>query len=158
MLDREVILKIVTDRFPGKVTAVELIPAQNALTVDAGAIAELFSFIAASPELNMGYLSAITGIDRGDAIEIIYHVSSLEFRHKLTIKTKVERIGGTIESIQHIIPAANWFEREIWELYGVDFSNHPDLRRFLLPDDWDQGNPMLRDWEGRDFIRMPEVQ
>jgi len=158
VLEREVILKIVTDRFPGKVTAVELVPPQNAVNVDASAIAELFSFLAASPELNMNYLSAITGIDRGDAIEIIYHVSSLEFRHKLTIKTKVERIGGTIESIQHIIPAANWFEREIWELYGVDFSNHPDLRRFLLPDDWDQGNPMLRDWEGRDFIRMPEVQ
>ncbi|MGB5105983.1 MAG: NADH-quinone oxidoreductase subunit C [Candidatus Zixiibacteriota bacterium] len=158
MLEREAILKLVTDKFPGKVTAAELVPAQTAVAIEADVTAEFFKFAAESPELDMNYLSAITGIDRGDAIEIVYHVSSLEFRHMLTVKTKVERLGGRIDSIQQIIPAANWFEREIWELYGVDFTNHPDLRRFLLPDDWDQGNPMLRDWEGGDFIRMPEVQ
>jgi len=156
--DHDKILKLLTDRFPGKVSALELTPVQTAVFAEAASIVELFTFLVENAELKTNYLSTITGIDRTDFIEIIYIVSSLEYKHKIIIKTKVDRIGGKIDSIQHIIPAANWFEREVWELYGVDFVNHPDLRRFLLPDDWDQGNPMLRDWDGRDFIRMPEVQ
>lgn len=158
MADRDTILKLLTEKFPGKVSALELSPAQTAVSVEATSIVELITFLVESAGLKMNYLSAITGIDRTDHIEIVYFVSSLEHKHMLTVKTKVDRIGGKIDSIQHIIPAANWFEREVWELYGVDFVNHPDLRRFLLPDDWDQGNPMLRDWDGRDFVRMPEVQ
>jgi NADH-quinone oxidoreductase subunit C len=158
LLDRESIIKLLTETFPGRVSSVDLNPPQIAVATESAAIVELFAFISEHADLKMNYLSAITGIDRTDFIEIVYFVSSLEYKQMLVIKTKVDRIGGKIESIQHIIPAANWFEREIWELYGVDFVNHPDLRRFLLPDDWDQGNPMLRDWDGRDFIRMPEVQ
>ena len=158
MADNDTILALLTAKFPGKVNALELAPAQTAVTVEADAIVDLFAYLVENPDLKMNYLSAISGVDLTESIGIVYFVSSLEYRHKLTIKTKVDRIGGRINSIQHIIPAANWFEREIWELYGVDFVNHPDLRRFLLPDDWDQGNPMLRDWDGRDFIRMPEVQ
>ena len=158
MADKDAIISLLTGKLAGKITVPELVPAQTVIAVESGMIVELFAFLAENADLKMNYLSAITGIDRTDHIELVYFVSSLEYRHKLTIMTKVDRLGGKIESIQHIIPAANWFEREIWELYGVDFVNHPDLRRFLLPDDWDQGNPMLRDWEGRDFVRMPEVQ
>ncbi len=158
MADHDTIAKLLTDKFPGKVSALELLPAQTAVFVEATSVVEFFTFLVENADLKMNYLSTITGIDRTDFIEIVYFVSSLEHKHMLTVKTKVDRIGGKIDSIQHIIPAANWFEREVWELYGVDFVNHPDLRRFLLPDDWDQGNPMLRDWDGRDFIRMPEVQ
>lgn len=158
MADNDTILRLLTARFPDKVSALELVPVQTAVSVEAGTIVDLFAYLVENPDLKMNYLSAISGVDRTDFIEIVYFVTSLEYKHKLTIKTKVDRIGGKINSIQHLIPAANWFEREIWELYGVDFVNHPDLRRFLLPDDWDQGNPMLRDWDGRDFIKMPEVQ
>ena len=158
MADKDAIIALLNGKFAGKITMPELVPAQTVIAVESEMIVELSAFLAENADLKMNYLSAITGIDRTDHIELVYFVSSLEYRHKLTIMTKVDRLGGKIKSIQHIIPAANWFEREIWELYGVDFVNHPDLRRFLLPDDWDQGNPMLRDWEGRDFVRMPEVQ
>ncbi len=157
MADSETILRLVCERFPTQVARLDIVPAQTAVSVDSASIVEFFKFIVETPELDFGYFSAITGVDRTDHIELVYFVSSLQHKHKLTIKTKVERAGGKIDSIQAVIPAANWFEREIWELYGVDFVGHPDLRRFLLADDWDQGHPMLRDWEGRDFIRMPEV-
>lgn len=158
MADTATITQLLTQRFPGQVTALEMVPPQTAVSVDPAIVSELFAFLAENADLKMNYLSAISGIDRTDHIELVYFVSSLEYQHKLTVKTKVERIGGKVNSIQNILPAANWFEREIWELFGVDFVGHPDLRRFLLPDDWNQGNPMLRDWEGEDFIRMPEVQ
>jgi NADH-quinone oxidoreductase subunit C len=156
--DSATILQILTQRFPGQVTALELAPAQTAVLVDAARILDFFAFLLENQDLKMNYLSSISGVDRTDHIEIVYFVSSFEYKHKLTVKTKVDRSGGKIDSLQHLIPAANWFEREIWELFGVDFVGHPDLRRFLLPDDWNQGNPMLRDWEGEDFVRMPEVQ
>lgn len=158
MADNATILQLLTQRFPGQVTALELSPPQTAVAIAAEHVVELFAFLLENQDLKMNYLSSISGIDRQDHIELVYFVSSFEYRHKLTIKTKVERSGGKLNSIQHLIPAANWFEREIWELFGVDFVGHPDLRRFLLPDDWNQGNPMLRDWDGVDFIRMPEVQ
>ncbi len=158
MADSATILQILSQRFPGQVAALELVPAQTAVSVDAAHILDLFAFLLENQDLKMNYLSSISGVDRTDHIEIVYFISSFEYKHKLTVKTKVDRNGGKIDSIQHLIPAANWFEREIWELFGVDFVGHPDLRRFLLPDDWNQGNPMLRDWEGEDFVRMPEVQ
>ncbi len=157
MLDNETFIKTITDQFPGSVEALELQPPQNAVKVSAEKVRELFQFLVENPDLKVNYISSISGVDKTDQIEIVYHICSLENKIKLTVKTTVERSGGKIDSIQDIIPAANWFEREIWELYGVDFNGHPNLTRFLLPDDWDQGNPMLRDWDGPDFVRMPEV-
>ena len=157
MLDNETFIKTLADRFPGSVEALELQPAQNAIKVAADDVRELFQFLVENPDLKVNYLSSISGVDRTDFIELVYHISSLETKLKLTVKTQVERIGGKIDSIQDIVPPANWFEREIWELYGVEFNGHPNLTRFLLPEDWDQGNPMLRDWDGPDFVRMPEV-
>jgi NADH-quinone oxidoreductase subunit C len=132
-------------------------PGQNAFKVTADKVRELFQFLVDNPDLKVNYLSSISGVDRTEHIEIVYHISSLETKLKLTVKTEVARTGGKIDSIQDIVPAANWFEREIWELYGVGFNGHPNLTRFLLPEDWDHGNPMLRDWDGPDFVRMPEV-
>ncbi|MDH4156843.1 MAG: NADH-quinone oxidoreductase subunit C, partial [candidate division Zixibacteria bacterium] len=62
-----------------------------------------------------------------------------------------------VASVQQIWPAANWHEREMWELYGINVKNHDNLTRFLLPDDWDQGHPLRKDWNAPDFIRMPEL-
>jgi len=157
VLENETFIKTLTDQFPGTVEALELQPAQNAVKVAADQVHGLFQFLVENPDLKVNYLSSITAVDKTDHIEIIYHISSVETKLKLTVKTTVERLGGKIDSIQDIVPPANWFEREIWELYGVDFNGHPNLTRFLLPEDWDQGNPMLRDWDGPDFVRMPEV-
>jgi NADH-quinone oxidoreductase subunit C len=157
VLDNETCIRTILEKFPGSVEALELQPAQNAIKVAAEKVHELFEFLVENPDFKMNYLSSIAGVDKTENIEIVYHVSSLESKIKLTVKAVVARSGGSIDSIQDIIPSANWFEREIWELFGVEFNGHPNLTRFLLADDWDQGNPMLRDWDGPDFVRMPEV-
>ena len=105
----------------------------------------------------MAYLSSISGVDTARILTSSISSLRLEYKHKLTVRTKVDRLGGKIDTISTVIKGANWFEREIWELFGVEFVGHPNLTRFLLPDDWDEGNPMLRDWTGRNFVKMPEI-
>jgi NADH-quinone oxidoreductase subunit C len=157
VLDNETLIKTIIDKFSGSAEALELKPAQNAIKISAEKVRELFQFLVENPDIKMNYLSSISAVDTTEQIDIVYHISSLDAKQKLTVRTTVSRTGGKIDSIQDIIPPANWFEREIWELYGVDFNGHPNLTRFLLPEVWDHGNPMLRDWDGPDFVRMPEV-
>lgn len=158
MADNETIITLLREKFSDKIEPLELNPPQAAVRIAPEIVGEFFSFIKDAPQLDLNYLCTISGVDTGEAIDIVYFISSIEHKHKLTVRTTVARVGGRIDSIQHIIKAANWFEREIWELFGVEFVGHPDLTRFLLPDDWDQGHPMLRDWEGPELIKMPEVQ
>jgi NADH-quinone oxidoreductase subunit C len=155
--DSDTIVKILAEKFPTQVTAIELNPKQAAVEIDPQIVVRLFEFIKNSPELKMDYLSCISGVDSGTNIDLVYFIGSIEYKHKLTVRTKVDRIGGKIDTISQVIPGANWFEREIWELYGVEFTGHPNLTRFLLPEDWDEGNPMLRDWTGKNFVKMPEI-
>jgi len=65
--------------------------------------------------------------------------------------------NAEIDSIQEFWAGANWHEREVWELFGINIRNHGNLTRFLLPDDWNQGFPMRKNWDAPDFVRMPEL-
>ncbi len=107
--------------------------------------------------LRFDFLCNLAGVDRGEYLEVVYSVASIANNLRLDFKLKLTYDKPTVESIQSIWPGANWYEREMWELYGIDILNHNNLKRFLLPDDWDQGNPMRKNWDAPDFIRMPEL-
>ncbi len=88
-----------------------------------------------------------TGIDTLDHIEILYHWALDATGTVVTVRVRLDRAAPVVESIVSICPAAEWIEREIWELLGVDFRHHPDLRHLLLRDDWPQGEyPLRRDY------------
>ncbi len=157
MADNDTITRLITDKFPAQVTTLELNPKQAAIQVESQIIVGVAEFLYSNPELDFNLLSSISGVDAGTNIDIVYFLTSMNHKHKITIRTKVDRIGGKIYTISSVFKGANWFEREIWELYGVDFVGHPNLTRFLLADDWNEGHPMLRDWTGKDFIKLPEV-
>jgi len=151
------VVGILTSKFPGKVEKLELTPPQDAVTVDVSTVREVFRFLKDSDELKIDYLNSLSGVDTGESLEAVYHMSSLTTKVKLTIKVKLDYEKPCIDSICDIYRAADWFEREMWELYGFDVKGHPDLRPLLLPEDWDQGHPMRKGWTGRDFIIKPEV-
>ncbi|MBN1309198.1 MAG: NADH-quinone oxidoreductase subunit C [Chitinispirillaceae bacterium] len=88
-----------------------------------------------------------TGIDTPGAFEILYHWAFDLCNCVVTIKTKLDREKPEIESIATFCPAAEWIEREMWELLGITFKNHPDMRHLLLKDDWPEGRyPLRRDY------------
>ncbi len=88
------------------------------------------------------HLSTITGMDVGDAIALIYHYA-LE-GCQLNVRCLVPREEDRIDSITPVVPAAVLYEREVYDLLGVEFVGHPDLRRLILPEDWPEGNYPLR--------------
>ncbi|NQT04264.1 MAG: NADH-quinone oxidoreductase subunit C [Planctomycetes bacterium] len=91
-----------------------------------------------------------TGIDSEDCFEILYHFSNDETGCIVTIKAFIrDRENPSIESIAPFIPAAEWIEREIHDILGIDFKNHPNMRRLILADDWPEGVYPLR----KDFKR-----
>ncbi len=152
---KEEILKAFQDKFPGKIQEIAFVGVDAAFQVDKELILEVCTFAKENPELSFDLLACQTCIDYVEHMEIVYNLFSFDKRHKIAIKTSVPR-DGQIDSVTPVWKAANWHEREMAELFGVTFNNHPDPRPILLPEDWDQGYPMRRDWEGKDFVRLPK--
>jgi NADH-quinone oxidoreductase subunit C len=93
-------------------------------------------------------LSSVTGVDRYPAeprFEVVYHLHSIERNERLRLKCRIRGADPVIESVTPVWRSANWYEREAFDLFGIRFLNHPDLRRILLPDDW-QGHPLRKDY------------
>jgi len=89
-----------------------------------------------------------SGVDTPTAIEVLYHWALDDAGCVITVRTLLDRTNPEIESITSICPAAEWIEREIWELLGIQVRNHPDLRHLLLSDDWPEGKyPLRRNFE-----------
>ncbi|TAE59749.1 MAG: NADH-quinone oxidoreductase subunit C [Bacteroidetes bacterium] len=100
--------------------------------------------------LYFDYLSCLTGVDQGPGkafLEVVYHLYSLIHEHAIVLKVRTLRDSPTpIPSVSAFWRAAEWHEREAWDLLGIPFGGHPDLRRILLPEDW-QGHPLRKDYE-----------
>ncbi|WP_219834441.1 NADH-quinone oxidoreductase subunit C [Paenibacillus sp. R14(2021)] len=102
--------------------------------------------------LQMNYLRNVSGVDYETHLEVVYHLVSLPSKQELAIKVKTNREAPEIPSVVSVWDTANWNEREIYDLLGVSFTGHPDLRRIMMPDDW-AGHPLRKDYEPLD----PEV-
>ena len=89
-------------------------------------------------------MSIATGIDTRTGVELLYHMAFDKHDLVLTVKTMAEKPGLKMPTLTDMIPAANWIEREIHEMLGVDFIGHPNLERLLLPDDWQVGEYPFR--------------
>ncbi|PZE19395.1 NADH-quinone oxidoreductase subunit C [Paenibacillus xerothermodurans] len=103
-------------------------------------------------ELQFNYLRNVSGVDYETHMEVVYHLLSLVSKHELCVKVKTEREAASVPSVTPVWPTANWNEREIYDLLGIDFPGHPDLRRIMMSDDW-VGHPLRKDYQPLD----PEV-
>ncbi|MGB7760132.1 MAG: NADH-quinone oxidoreductase subunit C [Bryobacteraceae bacterium] len=93
-------------------------------------------------------LSSVTAVDRYPAeprFEVVYHLHSVEKNQRVRLKCRVSGADPAIESVTAVWRGANWYEREVFDLFGIRFPNHPDLRRIMLPDDW-EGHPLRKDY------------
>jgi NADH-quinone oxidoreductase subunit C len=104
-------------------------------------------------------LSCITGIDNGpqqNTLEVIYNFYSIPYNHHFMLKVILPRENPEIESLCAIWRGANWLEREVFDMYDVKFLNHPDLRRILMPADW-EGYPLRKDFKHEDTYRNIKI-
>jgi NADH-quinone oxidoreductase subunit C len=98
-------------------------------------------------ELNFDYVFCLTCIDFKTHLTMVYHFESTKYRHQVVMKVQLDRSKPEIETISHIWRTAEFHEREMYEMFGVNFLNHPDLRLLILPDGWEGKNPMLKDFD-----------
>jgi NADH-quinone oxidoreductase subunit C len=103
-------------------------------------------------DLIFDFLFCVTCVDWKTHLNMLYHLTSTVYRHHLVIKIKLDRSEPRIETVSDIWRTAEFNEREAYEMFGVHFINHPDLRLLILPDDWEGRNPMRKDFE--DAVNM----
>ena len=105
-------------------------------------------FLVNDRALQFTFLSDITAVDKfpiEPRFELNYHLLSLEYRKRIRLKVRIPGDDPVIDSVTSIWPAANWHEREAFDLMGIRFEGHPDLTRILMPDDW-EGYPLRKDY------------
>ncbi len=102
--------------------------------------------------LKFDFLFCLTCVDWKTHLGMVYHLTSTTFRHNIVVKIKLDTAQPEIETVSHIWKTANFHEREVYEMFGVNFLNHPDLRLLILPDGWEGKNPMRKDFE--DAVNM----
>ncbi|MDH4223470.1 MAG: NADH-quinone oxidoreductase subunit C [candidate division Zixibacteria bacterium] len=118
---------------------------QLSVSIKKEALLLICKFLKDEAELKYNFLSDVCGVDypeRGKRFDIIYNLYSLPFRWRVRLKVGLAE-GEAINSVTSIWKAANWLEREVFDMFGVKFDNHPDLRRILMPDDW-EGHPLRK--------------
>ena len=105
-------------------------------------------FLKSEPRLRFDLLRCISAIDwpAKNSIEVVYDLISTSLAHAFAVKVVLDRANPQVESVGGIWPAAQWHEREAFDLMGVTFLHHPDLRRILMPEDW-PGHPLRKDYE-----------
>ena len=124
-------------RFGEAVTAVAAYAGEHAVTVDKGAIVDVCRFL--KEEHGYTYLADIGTIDRfteEDRFEVVYNLVNMQARGRLRLKVRVDEDDPTVPTLTGVFRAANWNEREAFDMMGIRFEGHPDLRRMLLPEDF----------------------
>jgi NADH-quinone oxidoreductase subunit C len=97
--------------------------------------------------LKFDYLFCLTCVDWKTHLTMVYHLTSTDHRQPVVVKVQLDRNKPEIETVSHIWRTAEFHEREVYEMFGVNFLNHPDLRLLILPDGWEGKNPMRKDFE-----------
>ena len=120
-------------------------------------IREVASYLRDDHELSFDFLMCLSGVDYGKGtLGVVYHLFSMTKRHKITMKVEVPVDHAEVPSVESLWPAANWHEREAYDMFGILFTGHSDLRRILLPDDW-EGYPLRKDYKVPEFYQGMKV-
>ena len=176
MKTAEEIFNILKENFPNSVT--ELLtdkPVEPFIEVSPLEIDKICTFLLESEELKFDSLMNLSGVDdangdkekdekgfetiKGGTFSVWYHLESIELKHKITLKVSTDRENPEVASVAEIWRSADWHEREAYDMYGIKFLNHPDLRRILMPYDWEAGYPLRKDYKNPEFyqgMKVPE--
>lgn len=147
------------EEFGDSVLSLEEVVLDSFILIAPDAIADIARYLAEEDELAFDSLMCLSGVDLGvkeENLEIVYHLFSMPHRHTVVLKTILPKEDPHIPSVEHIWKTANWHEREAYDLYGINFEGHSDLRRILMPEDW-EGYPLRKDYKDPEFYRGMRV-
>ncbi len=126
------------------------------IKIQSDKISDVAKFVHSNERLQFDYLSCLSGVDYKGTLGVVYHLFSMIHKHKIVLKVEVPTETPNVHSVESVWKTANWHEREAFDLYGINFVGHPDLRRILLPDDW-EGYPLRKDYQTPEFYNGMKV-
>jgi NADH-quinone oxidoreductase subunit C len=156
MVSEMPIVNKLNERFADAVQEVTEAHGELTLVVSRGRIADLCRFLKDDPELRYDMLMDVAGVDylgREPRFEVVYHLYSIPHNSRLRLKVRVPESDLIVPSVTAVWSTANWHEREAFDMLGIRFSDHPDLRRIYMPDDY-PGHPLRKDFP----ILGPDVE
>ena len=165
MISLDVIKSIIVQKFgSGAILAEEHSGLQPALLIHPEMIAAVCLELRDNPKTYFDFLSCLSGVDYGleeNKFGVIYHLSSIPYKSQITLKVikDHDRNDSSLPAFQSVVEVwrtAEWHEREAYDLVGIFFENNPDLRRILLPDDW-EGYPLRKDYKNPEYYRGIKV-
>ena len=150
-----------SDQFPGSVIQNDDLP-EGQIEINSENWLEVATFMKTDPKLSFDQLECITGVDTGDdgSLQSHYNFHSMEHRHKVEIVINHDRKEPKVASIEQVWRIGDWFERETFDMFGIVYEGHRDLRRILCPDDW-EGWPLRKDYETQESfhgILVPKIK
>lgn len=137
---KERVLEKLQQQFKDSIQAVEELAGDVVVTVRKSDIVHICTFLRDNPELSFDCLRDVLGIDQyrpEERFEVVYNLYSLKNKHRFFLKVKVEESDPKVPTVAGVWPAANWGEREAYDMYGIIFEGHPDLRRIYMPEEFE---------------------
>ena len=160
-MDAKAIGERLSAKLGEKVTAQNLEAASPFAVVATDAIVEVASFCKSDPDLAFDNLMCLSAVDypkeTPPRMEVVYHLLSYRHGHTFALKVHLPRENPTVATVEGLWGVANWHEREAYDMFGIVFTGHSDLRRILLPDDW-VGFPLRKDWVDPEFYNGMHVK
>lgn len=142
------------ERFPEAVTGTREALGEVTCYVDPNSIVEVCAFLRDDSQFQFNMLAdlcgADLGIDQDPRFEVVYHLNSLTKFHRLRLKAQIAGEEPSIATVTTVWKTANWLERETYDMYGINFEGHPDLRRILMPEEF-QWHPLRKDYPVRGY-------
>lgn len=129
------------------------------IIIDSEDVVKICQHLHQDPLTYFDMLSCLTAVDNGPqagTMEVIYHLYSIPFNHHLGLKVILPRDNAVVDTVSSVWKTADWHEREAFDLFGIHFKGHADLRRILLPADWD-GFPLRKDYKQQEYYRSIKV-
>jgi NADH-quinone oxidoreductase subunit C len=146
--DQELSLKLLREKFPDAVLDASLPQGDAMAVIRPESLAKIVEFLKKDPRLQFDILVDITAVDRLERkprFDVVYHFLSLPFSRRLRLKVFVEDGVSDLASLTPLWASANWLEREVWDMFGIHFAGHPDLKRILMYEEF-EGHPLRKDY------------
>jgi NADH-quinone oxidoreductase subunit C len=174
MKQPEEIYKLLKEKFNDKIIELKSsAPVEPFIVVDSLIINEICFYLRDDNDMQFNSLMNLSGVDNangekkteaegstsiiGGTLSVVYHIESTILKHKLTLKVFTSRENPEVQSVTEVWRCADWHEREAYDMIGIKFLNHPDLRRILMPYDWEAGYPLRKDYKNPEFYHGMKV-